>query len=498
MKSAQQHIIINKNSVFYRFLEILIPAFTWGIITMPIWLSPFHPAVVSYLILGYLVYFSYKALKNVYFAVLAYKFMSDAEKINWKKKVLKLSNYSQYHHFLVVVTATESLEKLDQTLSHFNQQDFNKKQINVVLAMEEKFKDIAEPKSVILRNKYAHEFASFHVTYHRLMPGEVQGKASNESYACKQIYKIIEKKHIDPKHVIMTICDGDSLLPSSYLSYVTYKYILEKEPEYKFFWAPVLLYNNFWNLKLPVRMQTILSSVMRIAFLPQTDDLIQISTYSVSLWLLHSVGYWDVDIIPEDWHLQLQAFFTHGSKVKTVPIYLPIIRDGVYAPETLKAFKSRYTQEMRWAWGVSDVPYAIARAIQATHIPFFVKLKKLLFISEIHLLWPTSFFILTISGWLPPLLNPAFKRTVLGFLLPQLSSLILTFTSILLVAIVYIDYKLRNKVNIKTSPQKIPLLIIQWYLLPVISFFFSSLPALEAHTRLMLGKKIIYNATEKK
>jgi len=67
----------------------------------------------------------------------------------------------------------------------------------------------------------------------------------------------------------------------------------------------------------------------------------------------------------------------------------------------------------------------------------------------------------------------------------------------MLILYIYLDIKLRQKVNMKTSVSNLPLLIVQWYLLPVVSFFFSSLPALDAHTRILLGKKLKYKVTEK-
>jgi len=67
----------------------------------------------------------------------------------------------------------------------------------------------------------------------------------------------------------------------------------------------------------------------------------------------------------------------------------------------------------------------------------------------------------------------------------------------MLILYIYLDIKLRQKVNMKTSFSNLPLLIVQWYLLPVVSFFFSSLPALDAHTRILLGKKLEYKVTEK-
>jgi len=61
----------------------------------------------------------------------------------------------------------------------------------------------------------------------------------------------------------------------------------------------------------------------------------------------------------------------------------------------------------------------------------------------------------------------------------------------------YLDIKLRKKIKVDTEIKNMPFLIIQWYLLPVISFLLSSLPALDAHTRLLFGKKIQYKVTEK-
>jgi hypothetical protein len=213
--------------------------------------------------------------------------------------------------------------------------------------------------------------------------------------------------------------------------------------------------------------------------------------------LLKKVDYWDVDIIPEDWHIYYQAFFTFGEKVKTLPLYTIINSDAVYSGNILKTFLNRYEQEKRWAWGVTDVAYAWTKLHNTPHIPLWSKLKRLFYLAENHLFWPTSFFILTVSASIPPLVNPVFKRTVLGFLLPQLSGLILTLASVLLVLYIYLDIKLRERLKIETKMLYLPLLFVQWFLLPIVSFFLSSLPALEAHTRLLLRKKITYKVTEK-
>ena len=51
--------------------------------------------------------------------------------------------------------------------------------------------------------------------------------------------------------------------------------------------------------------------------------------------------------------------------------------------------------------------------------------------------------------------------------------------------------------NSDTSILALPLMVIQWFFLPAISFFLSALPALESHTRIILKKNITYKVTEK-
>lgn len=479
-----------------RYFNAIIPLFSWVLITMPLWLSPFHPAVVAYFIIAFDLYFLYKALTTSYYAVLSYKEILLTSRVNFAKKIIKNKKSVEIKHFIIVPNYQEPLHKLISTINSFVGSDYPYKNLYLVLAFETRETE-AQKKAVTLKEKYGNKFADILITYHPIKADEVPGKASNQAYAAKIIEQYVEKRNWELENTLLTICDADSHPDKNYFSYLTFEYLRDKNRIYHFYWAPVLLYNNFWQLPFLLRIQATLSSILRLAFLSQRDKLIQISTYSTNLWLLKKIHYWDVDIIPEDWHIYYQAFFTLGEKIETKPLYTIVNGDAVYSGGLMKTFKNRYEQEKRWAWGVSDIGYTLKKFFTTPHINPIVKLRRIFYLAETHLLWTTSFFLLTISASIPPLINPIFKRTVLGFLLPQLSGLILTMSSLMLVLYVYLDYKLRQKVNQPTKLQSFPFLFIQWYLLPIVSFFFSSLPALEAHTRLLLGKKIKYKVTEK-
>lgn len=479
-----------------RIFDKIIPITTWVIIALPLWLSPFHPAVVAYFIIAFDLYFFYKSSTTVYFAVVSYQTILRFQKISFKRRLSILNRSKDIHHFIVIPNYKEPLYKLESTIDAIIKSDYQYRKLHLVLAFERREKE-ARQKAKELKAQYHDFFKEVFDTYHPLTENEVAGKASNQTYATKIVDKYVEENKIKRDSVLITICDADSHFSKNYFSYLTYEYLRDKNRLFHFYWAPVLLYNNFWKLPFFVRIQATLSSILRLAFLSQKEKLIQISTYSTSLWLLKKINFWDVDIIPEDWHVYYQAFFKFGEKVKTIPLYTLVNGDAVYAGSVIKTLVNRYEQEKRWAWGASDIGYVLKNFFVAKHIKVTAKLKKIVFLIETHLLWPISFFILTVSAIVPPLINPVFKRTVLGFLLPKLSSLILTLSTLALIVYVYLDIKLRKKLAQKTEMKSLPLLLIQWFFLPIVSFVLSSLPALDAHTRMILGKKLKYKVTEK-
>lgn len=487
---------LTNHFIFRRILDGIIPLLAWMVITLPLWLSPFHPAVVSYFIIAFDLFFLYKAVTTTYWAAISYRRILATEGFLFHKKIGELAKSRETKHFIIIPNYNEPLHKLSQTIEAIINSDYPYKNIHLVLAFE-KMEKAGRKTAIFLKKKYEKSFAKIICTFHTLAANEVQGKASNQTYAAKIVDKYVEKLDFRRENILITICDADSRLPKNYFSYLTYEYLKDKNRLYHFYWAPVLLYNNFWQLPFFVRIQATLSSILRLALLTQKGRLIQISTYSTSLSLLKKINFWDVDIIPEDWHIYFQAFFQFGDRVETLPLYTIVNGDAVYSGGMIKTLTNRYEQEKRWAWGVSDIGYALKKFFSTPHIGVISKLKKIFLLAEAHLLWPTSFFVLTLSASIPPLVNPVFKRTVLGFLLPRLSGLILTSSSLMLVIYIYLDIKLRQKIKVPTKLNFIPILIIQWYFLPIVSFFLSSLPALEAHTRLLLGKPIKYKVTEK-
>lgn len=479
-----------------RAIEIFIPALSWILITMPIWLSFWHPAVVAYFVITFDVYWFYKSFLLAYHAMRSFLTMQAHIKVPWLEKARALRGFNTLYHAIIIPEFKEPIHVLRETLTNLKQQDFPHSRLIIVLATEATDTEATETSASIQR-EFGRDFGKLIVTRHTLGAGEVSGKSSNMAYAGRQLAQQLEKWQIPISDVTVTSCDADSLLHPKYLSYISYR-LLSNLPgsNYWFFQGAILFYSNIWRIPLPNRMLNTISSIFNLSLLSQAR-LINFSTYTAKLETIASAGYWGKDVIPEDYHLFFKSYFRFGTRVRTVPVFLPILSDAAESTGFFRTLVNQYEQYKRWAWGISDIPFVVKNYFLHPEIPFIDRTYKVITLLEQHILWPTNWFILTLGSSLPPLINPAFARTVLGHNLSQISSGILTMSAVFLLAILIIDWRIRPPKPKDFGMWKIPFLYLQWLTLPVVSFFLSALPGLDAHTRMLLGKRLKYRVTEK-
>jgi hypothetical protein len=228
----------------------------------------------------------------------------------------------------------------------------------------------------------------------------------------------------------------------------------------------------------------------------QKDRLVTHSTYSLSLRLLREIGFWDTDVIPEDYRIFFKAFFKKHGEAWVEPIFLKTSMDAPLSSSYIKSLNNKYQQERRWSWGASDDALFIKWWFTVPHVPFFRKTVLLFNVLLDHFLWPVNWFIITIAANIMPFINPVFSRTTLGYNLPRLAGLILTFCLFATFAMIIIDFRQRPKYHAASKKRQL-LFPLEFLLLPVVGFFLSALPALISHTQLMLGKRLEYKVTEK-
>lgn len=482
-----------------RALEILPGFASWSLILFPVWGSFFWPFGAAVYIIAFDVYWFYRSMSMAIFSLLSYYQMRASMKYDWMGDVKGFADWNKVRHVVVIPNYKEPIHTLERTLQGLADQTFPSKYIIPVIACEERAgEEIYKERVEKLSKKFGKKFAKIIFSKHPAnLKGEVVGKSSNASWAAKTMVKEM-KKHKDWQMEYMTISseDADVVLHPNYMAELTFKF-LDNPERYRRIWqGAVLYYNNIGDIPWPMRVFNRTASVFQLAMLSRQDKMVNFSTYSMSLKLMDEMGYWDVDVIPEDYRTFFKAYFETGGEVEVEPIFLPVTGDAAESVGFWSTFNNTYQQVKRWAWGASDDAYILKRYFTDTKAPFWDKTVRVMKVLEDHFLWPVNWFIVTLGATLPPLLNEDFGRTIIGKTLPQIASGILTLSLVSLVVMQFVEFNIRP--DLKAGPWwKKVFAPFELILMPVVGFFFSALPGLEAHTRLMMGKYIEYRVTEK-
>jgi len=309
--------------------------------------------------------------------------------------------------------------------------------------------------------------------------------------------RLVDEQGIDMDMITVTSCDADHVYHFRHFSYLTVKFLSSNKP-YNRFWQPaVMFYNNFWNLPAPTRVANTFATIWNTALLSRSDRLLSCQNYSTSLRLLDTVGYWDPDVIPEDYRIFFKSYFKLNGDLEVEPMYIPLSADAAESTNWWRTLHNQYEQYKRWAWGVSDNPYIIKNYFLSAKVPLADKTVRVLRLIEDHFLWPVNWFIVTLGVNIPSLVNPNFDRTAIGHSLPGISSFMLTLCLLFLAIIIVIDAKQRPPRPDNVRRWRAWMIPFEFILMPIVGFFFTALPGLDAHTRLMLGKYMEYRVTEK-
>jgi hypothetical protein len=161
--------------------------------------------------------------------------------------------------------------------------------------------------------------------------------------------------------------------------------------------------------------------------------------------------------------------------------------------------RSVYKQKRRWAWGVENFPIVMRAFLRNNKISLYNKIRFGFKLFEGHISWATWGFLLSFIGWLPALFaGQEYISSVVYYNSPRITGIIFRLAVISLIVSIIVSIGLLPKKQFKHSWKHKVMHAIEWLMIPVILIFFSALPALDAQTRLMLGRYMEFWVTEKK
>lgn len=484
-----------------RSLEILPGFLTYFVLVSPFLLAFQLPVAVIYLVIAANVYWVYKAFRIAIFVILGYRAMRIAEKTPWLKKIEAEfpEDLNRLYHVFAIPTYKESLAVLEPNIKAIVESDYPKDKLFIALGLEEKDKEIGPANAEYLIKKYGDKIGGFFISVNVLKEGELQGPATNRNTALRNAKAELDKKGIALKNVLVTTLDADFVIHPQFVAGATYKYLSTPADvrDRRSFTGSFLYNNNYWETSAPMRVIAVSTAFWQLSEMAFSDKYINFASLTMNFDSLWDMGLWISDKVNDDSGFYWKAYFHYNGDYKVLPHYVPLSADAVQDVSFAKTLQNQYLQFRRWAYGVEHIPFIVKSYFNSPRVPFLDKTDKLLFVLWGYGSWATLAFLVTFGGIVIPLVNPEFDKTVQAQHLPVVSSWMLTAAWLSLLVTVYSHERI-----VPPKPKNWPwwkkvLSYLQWALVPLIILTYGTIPAIDAQTRLMLGRYMHFRVTNK-
>ena len=537
-----RHGLNRRDQFLQRFFEILPGATSWSLLLGMTALSFSKPVLAAIIIIAFYVYWIMRVIFAVIFLILAYFRLSLEKKTDWMarleafenpetyerrlKNIIKASplkrkislwihlqemrdfcrrsvewlTYSQIYHLVLIPVANEGKEILEPAIRSLRTGTYPVERMMVVIALE--MWASAEVKTGVygLCQKYQGVFMDFRIVEHpEGLPGEARVKGANITWAAMDAARDLARKDIAPDHVIVSCFDADTVVSSDYFACLTYTFLACPERQRASFQPVPVYHNNIWSVPHFAKVLETSSSFFILVETTNPDKLVTFSSHSMSFKALVDIGYWPVDMISDDSLIFWKALIHYDGDYRVVPMYVTVSMDVVDAGHWLKTAQGVYRQKRRWAWGVEGFPLVMRGFLQMEKLSLPKRIAHVIKMFEGHVMWATWSFLLMVIGWLPAVLaTREYSGSVVYYSSSRISSVIFSLSYFTLFVLISLSLALLPRKRMRYGFFKRCLFALQWFLLPWINVFFAAMPALDAQTRLMLGRYMEFWVADKR
>ncbi len=488
-----------KDRIIYRFFEMFPGIMAWitiiGIFVLSFY-KPFYSAIFI------IVFDVYWLLKTVYLSIYLrqnWKKTKHNISADWKEKLSNLK-YGRIYHMVLLPFYNESYEIVEKSLTSLLSCEYDNKKIIVVLSGEERNKKHCLDTINKVKSEFDGRFGHLLCVIHPSgIPGDVPGKGSNISYSAEEARKeILDKNNISYEDVIVSAFDIDTVPYPQYFECVTWNFLTAEDPMHASFQPIPIFNNNIWEAPSLSRVVAFSATFWQMIQQERPDILSTFSSHSVCFKTLYDVGYWQRNIVSEDSRIFWSSLLAYDGNYRVIPISYPVSMDANLSDSFWKTAKNIYKQQRRWAWGVENGPFLFFGFLKNKKISIYTKIKFVFTLLEGYWSLSTNPIILFFLGWLPVLLGGReFNYSILSYNLPMLTRTMMTLSMLGLFLCAAIAASFIPRAPEGYSGWRKTMMFVQWIITPITIIIFGALPAIDAQTRLMLGKYMGFWVTPK-
>lgn len=484
-----------------RLFQIIPGLISWSILLCFFVFSVFNPLLAAVILIVYLIYWFLRLLYMNALLFMARHRINSKKNTDWLLLCQSAKaglDFNEITHIVLFPIYKEPDALVENSLKCLTQVNYPLDKIIVVMAGEQRDENSHEKLSRI-KEKFSSYFKDIIITIHpENIEGEIPSKGANATYAAKKVKEYLDKENYDPGKIIISCFDADTCADKSYFSCLTYHFITESE-RYQTSYQPYPIYsNNIYTAPAFARLIEIGSTFGELIESMRHEKFVTFSSHSMSFKTLVEADYWPVDLISDDSLIFWKCFLKFNGHYETHLLEVPLYMDIAVGRDFIDTVTVQYKQKRRWAYGIENFVFLGLGFMKNRNIPPYVKFKKLFQILDQHINWATWAVIISfISPFILFWGNILMENSLVLFNLSYINNLVFRVLSLILLIVIVVSREF-----LPPKPRQISRFIyvsffFQWLLIPFVSALLGSFPALDAQTRLMLGKYLTFNRTPK-
>lgn len=522
---TQFEIPLGKRTSAYRFFEMVPALLSYGALVLLIVLSLVNPLYAAMYLLIVIITTLIKAIAIAYHTIRGHRKLVRAQRVDWHARLLQLEDVrkhekkfqidnsfqawehkanlsdiaiapemypkpSEIFNVAIIATFNESYHVLQPTIQSLADSTYNKKNLIVVIAYEERGGRAIQSVVERLSSEYKSIFKALLLVQHpKNMPNEVIGKGGNITYAGNYLKQWMKDQNIEYKNVLITTLDSDNRPHPGYFDYLTYEYIVHPDRKNLSYQPVCLFMNNIWDVPAPMRVIATGNSFWNIISSMRPHTLRNFASHSQPMDALVEMNFWSTRTIVEDGHQYWRSYFHFKGDYAVVSLSLPIYQDAVLSSTYVRTLKAQFIQLRRWAYGASDVPY-VATQLFTKHrqVPFVATFARFARLIDSHVSLSSAAILITVGGWIPLLINSEASHSIAAHQLPEVISAIQQVALVGLFITIFLAFKMLPPRPLRYKRHRTIGMMLQWLLMPVTSLLYNSTSAFTAQTALLLGR----------
>jgi hypothetical protein len=536
-----RHGLKGKERLLERILEVIPGLLSWSIIFGMTILSFLKPLLATALIIAFLLYWFLRMVYSNILLFIAYAKFKSENGVDWMNRIEAVDSLDSYYeslsgesfegrwserisrrahirqlkklmdsgskpphskdiwHVVIIPVIKESREVVEPGIVAIEKGSYPSKRILLIIALEERASETISRQIHQLRGRHKEHFWDFLVVVHPAdVPGEARVKGANTTYAARKAADYLREKAVPFENVIISCFDADTVASADYFSCLSYYFMITPE-RLKASFQPIPLYfNNIWDVPAFARIIDVGISFAQFVEVTDVRKLVTFSSHSMSFKALSDIGYWPVDIISDDSAVFWKALVHYGADYRVIPIPVAVSMDVVTGRTVTETFSSIYKQKRRWAWGAENFPLLVRGFLHSTTIPFYKKIDYTLRLLDKSTSWATYSFLLAVISWLPLVFaSRQFSTTTVYYIAPRIRSTVFLLAFSGIAACMLMSFMMLPPEKTRYPLFRRILRTGEWLFIPFVILILSSLPALDAQTRLIFGRYMEFWVTDK-